>query len=75
MLYSVDPSVAVFLKTIMPLEEGIMEQEISSKPSRSILLATSSTFAAMSFTLGEYFITTVLYIAFTSNLPGVPGSC
>ena len=58
------------MKTRIPLEEGMIEQEISSNPSRSILLAASSTFAAMSFTLGEYFITTVLYIAFTSDPPG-----
>ena len=44
----------------------LAEQETSSKPSCSILLAVSSTLAAISFALGEYLMTTVLYIEFTS---------
>ena len=43
-----------------------MEQETSSNPSCSILLAVSSTLTAISFALGEYLMTTVLYTFFTS---------
>lgn len=57
-----------FRNTRMPFEEGMMEQDINSNPSRSILLAVSSTLTAISFALGEYSTTTVLYIAFTSCL-------
>ena len=65
-LYSVDSSAAILLKIRMPLEDGMMEQETSSKPSCSILLAASSILTAISLALGEYLTTIVLYIEFTS---------
>ena len=64
--YSVDSSAAILLKIRMPLEDGMTEQETSSNPSCSILLAVSSILAAISLALGEYLTATVLYIEFTS---------
>ena len=59
--YSVDSSAAILLKIRMPLEDGMMEQETSSKPSCSILLAASSILTAISLALGEY-LTTIVFI-------------
>ena len=59
---SVGRGAFVCLKTRIPFEEGVIEQEISSNPSCSIRLAASSIFEAISFALGEYFTTIVLYI-------------
>lgn len=61
-VYSVDAHSSFFLNTKIPLEDGIMEQETSINPFCSIWLATASILAAISFALGEYLTTTVLYI-------------
>ena len=54
------------------LDEGMIEQETSSNPFFLHFVGCFFYLEAISLALGEYLITTVLYIEFTSSLENEP---